>query len=157
MTTVEKNETKLSGFSILEIVVVMAILVIIGALVMPTSVKDMRVEEVKTTASDIASQIRQQQNYAFNGRENKAYGISFTNNMFSTYSGNTISLGQDVDAFNTKPGIVISTNLTGNSTEINFQSSSLTPSVVGYINLTNDSATYRININKEGMISIEKI
>lgn len=144
---------KLKGFSILEIVIVMAIMVILASFVLPASVKDIRKEEVKTAARDIAQQITTQQNNSYVSRNNSTYGISFAQKTYTTFTGNSFSTGLEKE-INTLPGSTVeSINLTGGSTEITFLAGTFKPSVTGYIEVTNGFDSYRVTINKEGLVT----
>ncbi|MCA9385414.1 prepilin-type N-terminal cleavage/methylation domain-containing protein [Candidatus Dojkabacteria bacterium] len=143
----------LQGFSFVELIMVMGMLIIISSFAIPYSLNIVSRRNVQDATEDIASNLWRQQQNAYSGNENKNYGISFTENGYTIFKwedGNPNETQADITL---ETGITI-TNITFDdlSSEITFGEGEILPSTFGSLDVTDGGNTFQVTINAQGLI-----
>ena len=146
-----------SGFTLIEMLVVIAILMIVAYIAVPISINQIQTNKLETEAKKLKSSMQTQQQYAYSANENSAYGIKYNTNSYVLYSGNTYATAVLTDTTTFPSGITISqTSLANSSTELNFSKNSFRPDTTGSITLVDGVNSYSVTVNSEGLIEIVK-
>ena len=158
-------EKKSKGFSLLEVILVIAIIAILTAVVIPISQTIFNQSNVNTAALNIESDLNRAYTFARGGRNNSDWGVHIEKNL----SGHSVILfpGSSYDVnnkqnetYNILQNIVLGGSLFLNDqTPINIiftqESGVPTLSSVGTITLTSQQGTIKtIIINSEGLIEL---
>lgn len=146
---------KYSGFTLIEMLVVIAIVTMMGVFLIPISISQVYMSKADGVVNQLSSAIYKQQQDAYSGYLDSEFGIKIDSNSFTTYRGNSFDVGVNkvTTTFQTE---TISTSLTGGSTEIHFEKGSLRPSVNGSLNVGSSGISIQVVVNKEGLIYVNK-
>jgi len=152
---VRKNlKTKdLKGFSLLEIILTLGLLLFITALTFPTTTGNAQKSKIKEYASQIASDIYYQQQRAKS--KNISTGIYFTNGKYYLFDGDSFVTGLDKDERDLPNNMYISSISLTTDDSILFQNGSFKPISFGNFNIGIGPQSVRIGINEEGLIEYE--
>lgn len=142
-----------SGFSLLEIVLTIALLLLMGGILFPTTIGNIAKTQVNTYASQIATDIRYQQQRAKN--RNISTGIYFQYGQYTLFDGDTFATGTDKDTKVLPNNIRIPVLSLTNGNSIIFPAGEFRPSSYGNITLSTTGYSTKVNINMEGLIENE--
>lgn len=78
-----------SGFTIIELIIVLAIFAVAIAITLPFLGKFQQSETLNTISGDIVQMLRQTQNKAMTGQRDNDWGVHFSNNQYTQFSGST--------------------------------------------------------------------
>lgn len=146
------------GFTIFEMVVVLGILLSSSLILLPIGIGQLQRNKVENVAKDLASRIFLYQQNANSGLGNESYGISFANNSYTLYTGDSLGSAVDSAEIPITSNIQISNiSITGGGNEIHFDKNTFKPVNDGTITLSDSANSYNIVINQEGMIYVENI
>jgi len=149
---------KSKAFTLLELLVVLALMSFIILIVLPGSINQVKGTSVDSRASELVSQIYTYQQNAYSGLANKSFGIKFGTTSYTIFTGTSYATSDTHEDINLDSGITISNlTLSGGVSEIVFSPGSLKPSANGSWKIGDVNATYQININKEGYIEYSKV
>lgn len=151
-------DKKLSGFSLIELLIVMAILTFVSVILLPPTITQLRATNIDGEVSDITSLIYQYQQNAYFGLNNKSYGVRFGSTSYTIFIGDSFAASDSSEVVQLEPGLVInSVNLAGGGSDLIFSKGTLKPNATGSIQITNSTETYQILINSEGFVEYIKI
>jgi type II secretory pathway pseudopilin PulG len=139
--------------SLFEILVVIGIFSILVVLTFPFSLRLMNQSKADAEAKTLAYMIFRQQQDAFAGLQNKAYGVSLTGNGFTVFTGNSLATADSQETYYFNEPISLSTLSLNNGNEIVFPVNSFRPNSNGYVLVSDSKKSYRIDITSEGLIS----
>jgi len=140
-----------NGFTLIEALVVIAIIVIVTAATIPLYGRWQTASILGSTKTEIVQNIRTAQIKAKSGLNNSDFGAYFLTTSYTIYEGSTyITRDQSQDAIFSLPGNI---SLSGLS-EVNFTKKTGIPSVVGTLLINNLASGEKvsIDINSEGLI-----
>lgn len=149
----ENKLTTLNGFSLLEVVMTLALILLIGALLFPTTIKNIQKSQVDSYASQLATDIRYQQQRARN--KNIPTGIYFQNAQYTLFDGESFAVGTEKDIKKLPSNARISRYLLTTDNSILFPAGEFIPSSYGSITLSSSVYSTKVNINMEGLIENE--
>ena len=148
-----KHQNTLKGFSLLEIVVTLALILLMGALLFPTTIKNIQKSQVDGYASQIATDIRYQQQRARN--KNISTGIYFQSGQYTLFDGEDFNSGTEKDVKTLPRNIRIPTFSLTNGNSILFTAGEFRPYSYGYIIISASAYSTKVSINMEGLIENE--
>ena len=145
---------RLKAFTLLEVLVVLGILSAISVIIIPVAVSQLRRDQAESTATDITSAMFAQQQKAVTGQASSGYGIAIYSNKYTIYKGASLAAATVKDDVTFTSGLSISNiNLAAGGNEIKFNQGSVTPNTTGSFNINSSNSTYKVDINREGLIS----
>lgn len=148
-----KKRIQLEGFSLLEVLLTIALVLLMGTLLFPTTLKTIQKSQVDNYASQIATDIKYQQQRAKN--KNIATGIFFEYGKYTLFDGESFTNGTDKDEKVLPNNIRIPTHSLTNGNSIIFPAGEFKPSSYGNITLSARAYSTKIYINVEGLIENE--
>lgn len=155
---ISSKSKNLKAFSLIELLIVMAIFSFVAVALLPQTVTQVKVTSLNGQLSELNSLIYQYQQNAFFGLNNKNYGVRFASNSYTIFIGNSYAAADSRETINLEVGNTISQiNLAGGATDLIFSKGTLKPNTTGNIRVTNGSETYQLTINSEGYTEYEKI
>jgi type II secretory pathway pseudopilin PulG len=137
----------------LEILIVVGIFTVLASLVFPLTIQDSQNQRLQSTLKELQSATHLIQQNAYSRLNNLTYGIAFSADRYTTFTGNTLATGANKTEYilPTKQSF-LSVTLTGGGTEFVFQPGSFRPNKFGTIRLTDSSSVFVLDINREGLI-----
>lgn len=147
-----KQET-LQGFSLLEVVLTIALVLLMGALLFPTTIRNIQKSQVDSYASQIETDIRYQQQRARN--KNIPTGIYFRAGEYTLFDGESFPLSTEKDVKILPDNIRIPTFSLTNGNSILFPAGEFKPTSYGNITLAASGYSTKVSINMEGLIENE--
>lgn len=152
------NYRKIKAFTLVEILVVLGMFLGILAIVLPIGVRELQFNKAQNSAFDIESALQLAQSNSFSGLESSKYGIAIFSDRYVFFKGESLSAAVSQDEFRFNNGVTMkNNNLTPSTNEIIFEVGLLKPNVTGYFDVGSSADNYRININKIGLINLEKL
>lgn len=150
-----KNFYKNKGIMLIEIAVVLAIIVLLVAIVLPSLSKTRENQVLKNSVADVVSALNKASSQTLASINSSEYGVHFQSDKVIIFTGTVFSGGaSDNETINImSPAIISNINLTGGATELYFTRLSNTPSKTGTITITAGSNSKVITIGATGIIS----
>jgi len=151
-----KNYFKNNGFSLLEILITISLLVLIVALVVPNLTKFRNQQMLLNTKESLISLLHQARNNTLASKNLGNYGVHLSATQATLFMGETFSDSPDNQQINFEPGVAIGAlNLLGGGADIVFQRLSGDTNQPGTIQLqlSDGSLEKIITINQIGVIS----
>ncbi|MCA9382923.1 type II secretion system protein [Candidatus Dojkabacteria bacterium] len=149
---------KLPAFTMIEIVIVIAIFTVLLVLFLPIATQQFTANRVKTSASSMSSDVYVYQQKAYNRIDGESYGVSFGTNTYTLFTGTSLGAGTNLVIVDLAQNVTISNvNLDDASNEIVFSPGDLEPSTFGTITMTDGSTSYNLDVNAEGLIDTYKL
>lgn len=145
------------GISIIEIIIVIAVLGIIFLIVIPQFSKIKENQVLKNGVEDIISSINKARGRTLASLNSSHYGVHFAADKVIIFKGTVFSeVAADNEAINIiSPAMISNVSLTGGVTDIFFSRLSGTPSVVGTVTVSTSSFSKIITISATGVASVE--
>jgi Tfp pilus assembly protein FimT len=151
----ESSTKQLKGFSLLEVVLTIGILLVISIVVFPVALNKTQQTRLETYASELVTDIYFQQQRSF--LKDVPSGVLVQGNGYVLFDGEDYSTALEVDTKSLPPSISIHSISLTTGNEIRFQSGEFKPSVYGSMILTDGNFSVRVYINQEGLIAYERI
>ena len=138
-----------AGFTILELLLVMAAAILIAAFTIPVGIRFFQTQSLDETTMSIFSTLRRAENQAIFQKNDSAFGVKFLSVSYvlfqgSSYSGRTQS---EDESFILSGGIT-----TSGIDEVVFAKLTGIPNITGTLTITSGSDSQTININAQGKI-----
>lgn len=147
-----KNKN-LNGFTLLEIVVTLGIMMTFALIVFPVGISKSKKTKLESYASQLATDIHyQQQRSSLRGI---ATGVSLGVNTYTLFDGNSLATATDTDVKQYPTNIRITSIALSTSNEILFPAGKFKPTVYGSLVLTDGNNIMNIYINQEGLVGYE--
>lgn len=138
------------GFSLLEVIFVLAILALFGAVVGPVYRAVQTKSNLDIAASSIVQALRRAQSEAQNGRADTTWGVNITSSSETVFAGSSFATRQTVyDETLSLPGAITVSGLT----QIVFNKISGLPQSTGTTTVANGFGSKQIVINAAGTIN----
>ncbi|HAZ28259.1 MAG TPA: hypothetical protein DCY48_00580 [Candidatus Magasanikbacteria bacterium] len=139
------------GFTLIEVIVVIALGIILLSVSIPLYDALLRVSMLDSSKADIVEQLRLAETKARYGAHNSRFGVYMQDSSYTVFQGNTYAtrvVAED-NLFTLPDTITFTAN-----TEITFATSTGLPSATGAITLLNSATnqTETITINEQGLI-----
>lgn len=149
------NKKKLKGFSLLEIIVTIGLLLLLSALVFPTTLRKLNESKARDYASQIVTDVYFQQQRARN--EGVPTGIHFELNKYTLFDGDSLSTATEKDIKKLPKGIVLTNINMTDSNSVLFLGTEFKPISFGDLRVTVGLSGVKVNINQEGLIEYDKM
>src|SRR6266571_5703310 len=136
-----------AGFTLLELIIVIAIVFTVGALSTSFYARFFTQNAVSNTTDQLVGELRKAQMYAMMGKQNSNWGVHFAPNTLTLYKGS--SFGADPN-FNETFSVNSNISLNGFS-DLNFSRMTGTPSASPTITISGANNSKSIIINSQGV------
>ena len=150
-----KQTKNIKGFSLLEIILTLAILLILSAFLFPFTIGKLQEAQLKNYSKQLLEDIYFQQQHARN--QNIHTGIKLESGKYTLFTGETFESSTEKDVKELDRGYTISNISLNEGTTVLFSSGSVKPTTFGTFILSRGQSRVRIYINKEGLIGNEKM
>ncbi len=144
---------KLKGFSLLEIIVTVGILLLFSGIIFPFTITKIKRTQLQSYASEIVADIYFQQQEARN--RNQPMGIFLESGQYTLFTGETYETATAKEKKELKRGTYLSSIILNDGTSIRFEGSSFKPLTYGSFLLSNGRSSVKIEINQEGLVEYE--
>lgn len=154
-----------SGFTSLEILIVLAILGIAAAMVIPVADTTLEADDLEIAAVSAADALRTAQSAAMSGRNARRWGVHFQADRFVTFEGGTYGPADPgnevhelggrvkVSAVSLTPGGSCNAATGSGNCDVHFTDAGGQPNESGTVTFINDSGETRtVTVNTEGMV-----
>lgn len=148
-----KNDQKLKGFSIFEILVTLGIILMLSALVFPFTIQKLQATKLNSYASQLVTDLYFQQQESY--YKNSARGISFSARGYTIFDGETLATSTETSFIEFPANITVTPIDFATGTEFHFPEQNFKPSSSGHILLSDGFNTVNVYINREGLIYYE--
>lgn len=141
------------SFTLLEILIVVAIIIFLVVLTLPFGIRFYRIQQLDTTTDEVIQALRRAQLKAMS-QADYSFGVyvgSGRTGQYVLFRGNSYAECEDEEIFD----IVDDISFGGGITEVVFTKLEGTPKVPGNITLTFNSGTKTITINELGRVNLE--
>lgn len=146
---------KIEGFSLFEILLTIAILLLLSVFLFPFTIGKLQEVQLKNYSTTLTEDIYFQQQQARN--KNIHTGIKLESGKYTLFTGETFESATEKDVKNLDKGYTISNISLNEGTTILFSPGSIKPTKFGTFVLNRGQSHMRIYINKEGLIGNEKM
>ncbi len=153
MVKTYKKEENLKGFSLLEIIVTVGILLLFSGIIFPFTITKIKRTQLQSYASEIVADIYFQQQEARN--RNQPMGIFLESGQYTLFTGETYETATAKEKKELKRGTYLSSIILNDGTSIRFEGSSFKPLTYGSFLLSNGRSSVKIEINQEGLVEYE--
>lgn len=147
---------KKGGFSLIEVIMVLAIIGILIYIIVPSFNKMREDQVLKTTTQEVVSSINKARSQSISSVNSSEYGIHFQSDKIALFKGTTYSPS---DANNeyiilSSGASLSSINLTGGAIDIYFDRLTGAPNKIGSVTVSVSSRTKVITISATGAVSM---
>lgn len=149
-----RNKKFLTGFTFLEILLVLGIILVLLAVAWPIGLDFYRGQEFETQTQFLIQTLRRAQSNSMAIELDSSFGVYVGNNYFTLFKGNSYaSPSRDIqyDEIFYLPDIISASGIS----EVVFSKFEGKPNIVGDIILASDSNVATININTMGRINLQ--
>jgi len=143
------------GFSLLEIILTVAILLILSAFLFPFTIGKFQEVQLKNYSTELVEDMYFQQQQARN--KNIHTGVVLASGGYTLFTGETLETSTEQDVKILDRAYTISNISLSEGTTIFFSPGSVKPTTFGTFVLNRGKSSVRIYINKEGLIGNEKM
>lgn len=144
------RKSKVSGFTLLELTLVVALMFMVGAFVSPIGISFYRSQLLNDSVESLVGSLRQAQAFSLTGKNNHSFGIYIQTDSYTLFEGDTYStrlISEDV-VFPIIPAISMS-----GLSEIVFTKLTGEPNVFGEIIVASETREKQIEILTSGNIN----
>ena len=136
-----------AAFTIIELIIVIAILIVIGYLIIPLGMNFYYTQQLDSVSDEIISALRKARQKSIAAELDSTFGLRLSQNQYTVFASSDPSYDENFK-------IPDAVNPSGIS-EVVFSKITGYPSVAGYIILRNQDKITAININEVGLISLK--
>lgn len=147
----------IKAYTFIELLVVIGLLTVAVGLAVPYSLRQIEQNKAKNDATSIASITFNIQQDAFAGKNQSSQGIAFQSNGYYIFEGTSLATATDQQFYQLENTTISSINLTGGTNEIIFSQNSLVPSATGNIRVTDNTQSYSVVVNAQGLIYFSQV
>ena len=141
----------MKGFSLVEILIVVAILAFLFVLMVPSGIQFYRTQQLDTVTEEIVQALRKVQLNSMSVKNDSAFGVYFSSGQYVLFRGNSYLSRDQEEIFE----ILNDISFSGDISEVVFSKLSGDPNNIGNLILTLNNKTKTININSLGRINLE--
>lgn len=144
------------GFTLIEILLVLAIMVILASIILPSFGKMRENQVLKSTTSEVISVIDKARSQSLSSVGSSEYGVHFQTDKIVLFKGITYSSSdaENEDIILTIPATISTISLTGGAVDVYFDRLSGAPSKSGTIVISVSSLSKTITISATGTASM---
>jgi len=148
---------KRSGFTIIEILIVVAIALIVVGVLLSGFQNYARYQGFKAANASVALTLDQVRADAKVALQDRNHGVKFASDQITTYVGDVYSVGDSSNVVVTLDGVTIIPNLTNGTTEVVFGKVNGFPSATGTIQVVgnNYNGTTTFTLTEAGVVHYE--
>jgi Tfp pilus assembly protein FimT len=152
------HNPRLKAFTLLEVIVIIGAFLALTLIFLPIGIEQLQTNKIDIVVKDIKSLIYNQSQKAFAFKESKSYGMAFFTDHYIVFSGDTLATADSQSRIDLSREISI-TNISFNDAgnELRFEKGGFRPHTYGSFQITTGDATYKLTINSEGLLLVEKI
>jgi prepilin-type N-terminal cleavage/methylation domain-containing protein len=148
---------KKAGFSVIEILIVMAIMGIILTIAVMSFSSARAKKQLEITVDSISAKLEEAKANAVSGKGGVSYGMNFTSTSYTLFAGDTFNPNSETNSSSTVPvDITITRNISGGGDTIVFSRMTGTPQTTGDIIITGTSGAATVTVGILGDISVLK-
>jgi type II secretory pathway pseudopilin PulG len=148
----------LKAYSLIEVLVVMAVFFMMGFLALPAAIREIQVGRTDSFVKEIRSAILLTSQDAFSGKAQKSYGIALFNDHYTIFTGESLATAEETLEIYADRTVTINTiTLTGGTNEIVYSPNEIRPNVHGSFNVSDAYANYKFTLNREGLLILERL
>lgn len=137
---------------------VFSIVTVMSGIAFPFYLNKTSQTNLKSSTEHLRDTVLLLQQRAYAGDRNTDYGIFFESDKYTTFQGIAFVTGTERSQTLLSSEIGISLiNFNNGGSEIIFQKGKVSPSTHGSFRMSNGTSTYAIEINREGLVSINKL
>ncbi len=143
------------GFALIELLVVLAIIVILIAVVLPSLERMKQYQVLKSAVADISSTLDKAKSQTLSSINSSEYGVHFESDKVVLFAGTVYSASDSTNEVTaiSSPISISSISLTGGATDIYFDKLSGAPNKTGTVTVSSASQSKTITISATGAIS----
>lgn len=143
------------AYTLLEILLVIALLSVVASLTFPFALSQISDTSVQVAVEDVQSQLFATQVAGFAGDNGNSHGIAFFTDNYTVFEGDSLATATSTTNFEYDNNAQALINLDNGGNEIVISKHSIIPSTFGTITFTNNSSTFTLEINEEGLTTIQ--
>ena len=139
-----------SGFTIIELLLVISIMTIIGAVFLPVSIDYQQRNDLDVATTTFAQSVRRAQQMSMSGEGDSQWGVNMITGNIVIFKGNTYA-SRDI---NFDENYSISTSIANSGqTEYDFAKTTGAPAQVGIVTFVNGSYQKTVSVNAYGIVN----
>ncbi len=148
----KKSQKFLTGFTLIEILLVIIILAVLAGSAIPISINFYKTQQLDTHAKGVVQALRRAQLKAMSIESDSIFGVYLTDDNYILFKGSSFDI-RDIsyDEVFDLPQIITVSGIQ----EITFSKFEGMPNTIGNIILNNNGNTRTISINKMGRLNLE--
>lgn len=151
-----KKKLSSSGYTLIELILVLAVIALVTALVMPFTFSNIQTANLEEEMNLLVSQLQLAQLNAYSGQENLPYGVNFATDKYTYFRGPNLGSGELIAEIELEANMNFENiNISGGGNEITFPVGDIQPSTNGTVELIFQQHTARLTTNSEGLIYYE--
>ena len=140
-----------SGFTMIEILLVIAGVILIAALTIPVGIRFFQTQTLDETMAGILETLRRAQNQAIFQKNDRAFGVKFLSDSYVLFQGTSYEeFPSEDESFSLPSGTT-----TSGINEVVFSKLTGIPNTTGTLTITSGNDSQVININEQGKIEKE--
>jgi prepilin-type N-terminal cleavage/methylation domain-containing protein len=139
------NKKYISGFTLLELLVVVSITAVLGASAGIFYARFLTQSNVNLATDQIAGQLRKAQMYAIEDRKNTSWGVKYASNKITLFATGNAAFDESFD-------VSSSLSIT-NLSSVTFAKRTGIPDVTPTITISGNGQSKTVNINSQGVVN----
>ena len=150
--------TRASGFTIIEVIVVIAIIGFLSAIALPFLSTAIATNDLQIAGEEAVDALREAQSSSMSGRNAGRFGVHFETSQFVFFEGATYTVGAPTNVAHPLTGNVTASAITisGGGSDVHFASHKGEPAETGTIVFSDQSGDTRtVSINAVGMVEVQ--
>ncbi len=149
----DNGNRKVEGFTLIEILLTLGILLVIGTLVFPITVQRTQRSKLESYANQLTIDLYYQQQRS--SLKEIPSGININSNGYTLFDGESFSTASETQVKTYSANISINSVALTSGSEILFPAGKFKPSIFGTLIITDGQSSALIYINREGLIGYE--
>lgn len=152
MNSRELSETKnKAGVTIIELLIVLAIVIVLGATTMPMGSSFLERNSLKNKTNELLTSLKVAQINSISGKENSKWGVTVVSNNIILFKGDSYATrDSEFDRIYTIP-----TSVSVTPFEVVFERNTGNPSNTQLITITNSFDTKTLTVNEVGNVDLQ--
>lgn len=145
----QDNIKKGEGFTLLELMLVVALGTVITALTVPVGIRFFQTQSLDESADTLLSNLRRAEAQAMFQKNDSAFGVKFLSGSYILFQGSSYasSTQSEVESFSLPSGITMS-----GIDEVVFAKLTGVPNATGTLTMTSGGGSRALNINAQGKV-----